>query len=252
MIANLLPRAVLLILALALGACASNPQPEQQAAEYPEPVFTAKRILPPDHADQEDVYDPWQGLNKRIYNFNYHFDKHVFLPVVRGYRWIMPDFAETGVRNFFRNFNDMITMMNSVLQASPQKFVHSTGRVLVNSTVGILGFVDVATMMDIPRPVEDFGQTLGRWGVGQGPYLVIPFLGPSNLRDGVGIFPDLYVRGLVKEAVMSDEVDLATTLLWPVDTRANTSFRYYETGSAFEYRTVRWLWSTKRDLDVIQ
>jgi phospholipid-binding lipoprotein MlaA len=179
-----LPRAVIVTLALALGACASNPQTTRSAAEYPEPVFTEERILPPDHADEEDVYDPWQGMNMRIYNFNYHFDRHIFLPVVHGYRWIMPDFAEKGVHNFFRNFNDMITMFNSVLQLAPQKFVNSTGRVLVNSTIGILGLVDVASMMDIPRPVEDFGQTLGRWGVGQGPYLVLPFLGPSNLREG--------------------------------------------------------------------
>ena len=139
-----------------------------------------------------------------------------------------------------------------VLQLAPTKFVHSTGRVLVNSTIGILGFVDVASMVDIPRPVEDFGQTLGRWGVGQGPYLVLPFLGPSNLRDGIGMLPDFYVRSLIQDEVLSDDAQIATTILWPLDTRANTSFRYYETGSAFEYRTVRWLWSTKRDLDVIQ
>lgn len=249
---RLLPRTLVAALALVLGACASTPPPDPQASSYPDPVFTAQRILPPEGADQEDVYDPWQGLNKRIYIFNYYFDKHVFLPVVRGYKWVMPDIAEKGVHNFFRNFNDMITMMNSALQLAPQKFVHSTGRVLVNSTIGILGFVDVATMMDIPRPVEDFGQTLGYWGVGQGPYLVLPFLGPSNLRDGIGMLPDFYVRSLIQDEVMSDDVQLGATLIWPVDTRANTSFRYYETGSAFEYRTVRWLWSTKRELDVIQ
>jgi phospholipid-binding lipoprotein MlaA len=81
---------------------------------------------------------------------------------------------------------------------------------------------------------------------------MLPFLGPSNLRDGLGKLPDFYVRSAVQDEVMSDDVKLVTTLLWPVDTRANTSFRYYETGSAFEYRMVRWLYSTKRELDVIQ
>jgi len=251
--ARLLLPAVFVVLSLCLGACANTPQTAQPAADYPEPVFTAKRLLPPDsHADQARVYDPWEGMNKRIYNFNYHFDKYVFLPVVRGYEWVVPGFARTGVHNFFRNFNDMITMVNSVLQLAPKKFAQSTGRVVVNSTIGILGLVDVATMMDIPRPEEDFGQTLGHWGVGQGPYLVLPFLGPSNLRDGVGMLPDFYVRSLIQDEVLSDDVELATTLIWPLDTRSNTSFRYYETGSAFEYRMVRWLWSTKRDLDVMQ
>jgi phospholipid-binding lipoprotein MlaA len=247
-----LPRISIAVLVIALSACASNPQPAQQSADYPEPVFTAKRLLPPDYDSQVDVYDPWEGMNKRIYNFNYNFDKAVFLPVVRGYKAVMPDFAETGVHNFFRNFDDLTTMVNSLLQLAPQKFVHSTGRVLVNTTVGVLGLIDVATMIDIPRPAEDFGQTLGRWGVGQGPYLMLPFLGPSNLRDGLGKLPDFYVRSAVQDEVMSDDVKLVTTLLWPVDTRANTSFRYYETGSAFEYRMVRWLYSTKREMDVIQ
>ena len=250
--AQFLPGISIAVLVIALSACVSNPQPAQQAEDYPEPVFTAKRLLPPDYANQVDVYDPWEGMNKRIYNFNYHFDKAIFLPIVRGYKTVMPDFAETGVHNFFRNFDDMITMLNSLLQAAPQKFVHSTGRVVVNSTVGILGLVDVATMLDIPRPTEDFGQTLGRWGVGQGPYLVLPFLGPSNLRDGVGKIPDFLVRSAIQDEVLSDDVQIATTILWPIDTRANTSFRYYETGTAFEYRMVRWLYSTKRELDVIQ
>lgn len=247
-----LSRTSILVLVLSLCACASTPPPAQQASDYPEPVFTAKRLLPPEHADQTGVYDPWEGMNKRIYNFNYHFDKAVFLPVVRGYKVVVPQFARTGVHNFFRNFDDMITMFNSVLQVSPHKFFQSTGRVLVNSTVGIFGLFDVATRLDFPRPVEDFGQTLGHWGVGQGPYLVLPFLGPSNLRDGLGKLPDFYVRSTAQDELLSDDVQIGTTVLWPIDTRANTSFRYYKTGSAFEYRMVRWLYSTKREMDVSQ
>ncbi|NQX88280.1 MAG: VacJ family lipoprotein [Halioglobus sp.] len=253
MIQRLLSSLSIIIITLLLAACASTPQTTNQVADYPRPIFTANRLLPPDHPDQLAVYDPWEGMNKRIYNFNYHFDRYVFLPVVRGYQWIMPNFAQTGIHNFFKNFNDMITMFNSALQLAPQKLAKSTGRVVVNSTIGILGFIDVATMLGIPRPVEDFGQTLGHWGVGQGPYLVLPFLGPSNVRDSIGLVPDFYVRSVIQDELLkSDEAQITTTVLWPIDTRANTSFRYYETGSAFEYRTVRWLWSTKRDLDVQQ
>jgi len=247
-----LPRFLLLASALVLSACSTGPQPRTEASDYPEPVFTAKRLLPPDHADQTTVYDPWEPMNRRIYNFNYHFDNMIFLPVVRGYETVVPSVGRTGIHNFFKNFEDLLTALNSVFQFNPHKALNSTGRVLVNSTVGLFGLIDVASKMDIPRPVEDFGQTLGYWGVGQGPYLVIPFLGPSNLRDGLGKLPDYYVQSNVSDEILSDSVDLTTTLLYPLDTRANTAFRYYENGSAFEYRMVRWLYSTKRELDVKQ
>ena len=104
--------------------------------------------------------------------------------------------------------------------------------------------------MEIPRPLEDFGQTLGHWGVGQGPYLVLPFLGPSNLRDGPSKLPDFYVRSQVSNAALSSDVNLVTTIIYPLDLRSNMPFRYYENGSAFEYEMVRWLYSTKRKLDV--
>lgn len=248
----MLPSITAIVLALSLGACSSGPPPRQQAAEYPEPVFAAKRILPPDHADLTAVYDPWMGLNKRIYNFNYHFDQNVLLPVVRGYEAVVPSVGRTGINNFFKNIDDLLTMLNSALQLKPEKFIQSGGRVIVNSTIGLFGLVDVATAMEIPRPSEDFGQTLGRWGVGQGPYLVLPFLGPSNLRDGLGRIPDTYVQSTVQSEVLSQPVDLTASILFPIDTRANTAFRYYENGSAFEYQMVRWLYSTKRELDVNQ
>jgi phospholipid-binding lipoprotein MlaA len=249
---SILSRTALLVLALSLGACSSGPPPQQQAADFPEPVFAAKRILPPEYADLTAVYDPWMGLNKRIYNFNYHFDKAIFLPVVRGYEAAVPSVGRTGIHNFFNNIDDLLTMLNSALQLKPNKVLQSGGRVIVNSTVGLFGLLDVATAMDIPRPTEDFGQTLGRWGVGQGPYLVLPFLGPSNLRDGLGKIPDSLVQSTVQSEVLSQPVDLTATVLFPIDIRANTSFRYYQNGSAFEYQMVRWLYSTKRELDVQQ
>ena len=189
-------------------------------------------------------------MNKRIYNFNYHFDQWVCLPVVRGWEAVVPQFMRTGVHNFFENFRDVRTMANSLLQASPTKLVQSTGRVLVNSTIGLLGTIDVASSMGMPRPDEDFGQTLGRWGVGRGPYLVLPLLGPSNLRDGVGLYPDFLLQNYVQNDLLAQPVRATAFLFDSIDTRANTSFRYHETGSTFEYQMVRWLYSTKRELDV--
>lgn len=237
-----------------LGGCSSGPQaqPETSQVQYPQAVFTPERLFESDHVVPTDVYDPWQGMNTRIYNFNYHFDQKVFLPVVRGYQAVVPQFARTGVSNFFNNFRDAVTMFNSVLQASPKKFFQSTGRVLTNSTIGVFGLVDVATIMEIPRPEEDFGQTLGYWGVPQGPYLVMPFLGPSNLRDGVGLVPDLYVHSYIQGEALERTLRKFVFLFDAVDTRNETAFRYYENGSAFEYEMVRYMWSTKRDLDILK
>jgi len=257
---QLILRGSLLVLALSLGACASAPEqlPEADAradalaqpADYPEPVFAASRIVPADSIDVTSVYDPWEGMNKRIYNFNYHFDQWVFLPVVRGWKAVVPSPARTGVHNFFENFRDVRTMANSILQASPTKLAQSTGRVLINSTIGLFGLIDVATSMGMPKPDEDFGQTLGHWGVGTGPYLVLPLLGPSNLRDGLGELPDLVLQNYIQGDLLAKPVRATAFLFDSIDTRANTSFRYYETGSAFLRQVRAWLYTTKRELDV--
>jgi phospholipid-binding lipoprotein MlaA len=231
-----------------LAACSSAPPPKPQ--EYPEPVFVAERIVPADATFAEGVYDPWEPMNKRFYNFNYQFDKWVFLPVVRAWDAVVPAPIGTGVHNFFENFRDVRTMANSLLQASPTKFFQSTGRVLVNSTIGLFGTIDVATSMGMTKPDEDFGQTLGHWGVPTGPYLVLPLLGPSNVRDGTGKIPDFLLQSYIQNDLLAQPVRATAFLFDSIDTRSDTSFRYYETGSTFEYQMVRWLYSTKRELDV--
>ncbi len=169
----------ILLLVMALGACSSGPPP--RTADYPEPTYSHERLVPEDLEDpQTQVYDPWEGMNRRIYNFNYHFDQKIFLPVVRGYKWVTPDVVERRITNFFNNIRDIRTLANSILQFSPGKTVQSTGRVVVNSTVGLLGLFDVATSMGMPRPSENFGQTLGRYGVGPGPYLSAGWRAPNR------------------------------------------------------------------------
>ncbi len=233
---------------LLLGACAAN-KPSHEGTT--KPIYDYQRIVPEDVGDPPgEVYDPWSGMNKRIYAFNYHFDRYVFLPVVRGYQWIMPGFAEKGVSNFFNNMRDVRTLANSILQLKPEKAAQATGRIMVNTTVGLAGLVDVATNMGIPRPQEDFGQTLGRWGVGPGPYLVVPLLGPSNLRDAIGLIPDAYLQNQIYQEVIASGVNDYIFLLDAIDTRSQVPFRYFETGSAFEYETVRWLISTQREVVV--
>ncbi len=244
-------RILLILPLLALAACSSTPQGDLSA--YPEPTYSKERLVADDIAArdlQAGVYDPWEGLNKRIYNFNYNFDRTVFIPVTNGWRRYVPGFIRKGISNFFNNIRDVRTLANSILQLKPEKAAQATGRVMVNSTIGLVGFIDVATNMDIPRPNEDFGQTLGHWGVGKGPFVVLPFLGPSNLRDSVGLLPDFVLQTELYGGFLAKPLRSTIWIFDSIDTRSQVPFRYYETGSAFEYETVRWLYSVKRDLDV--
>ncbi len=232
-----------------MSACSTAPV---QTGEAMEPLFTADRILDPEVVDVVDIHDPWEGLNRKIYRFNYRFDRYVFLPVVEAYQTVVPEIVRQGLNNFFNNIRDAATLYNSVLQLNPEKSFNSASRVVWNSTIGLLGFIDVASAMEIPRPREDFGQTLGYWGVGSGPYLVLPILGPSSVRDGIGIGID-YVA---IDGLRGNLVQLRTWELWAWDlvnagdVRSNTAFRYYETGSPFEYEIVRLLFMTKRQIEI--
>lgn len=244
-------RRILAAVALLLFVTACSSTPRQDAADYPEPVYSYSRIVPEDLPGAGTEFDdPWEGLNKRIYTFNYHFDRWVFIPVTDAWRRHMPSPIRKGVNNFFNNLRDIRTLANSVLQLSPHKTAQAGSRALLNSTVGLLGFIDVATDLEIPRPEEDFGQTLGYWGVPQGPYVVIPMLGPSNLRDVIGLAPDAYLQTEVYRGLLSSALQTTIWVLDSIDTRSQVPFRYYETGSVFEYEAVRWLYSTKRELDV--
>ncbi len=134
--------------------------------------------------------DPIEPINRGIYQFNDGLDKAVLKPVAEVYRDALPQFVRTGVSNFFSNINDVLVALNNLLQGKIQDAVSDAGRVVVNSTAGILGVIDVATEIGLEKHNEDFGQTLGRWGFGDGPYLVLPFFGPSNLRDALARLVD--------------------------------------------------------------
>jgi len=127
--------------------------------------------------------DPWEGYNRKIHAFNQGFDKAIFRPVAKGYDYIMPDAPQRGVRNFFRNLNYPVTLLNSLLQGKMERAFTATGRFLMNSSIGLLGFFDVASKVGIPYYDEDFGQTLAVWGWKNSRYVEMPFLGPYTLRD---------------------------------------------------------------------
>ena len=135
--------------------------------------------------------DPWEPMNRRIASFNDVVDDNVLQPVSRTYRDNTPEVMQTGVRNFFNNLSDLWSAVNSGLQLKGRDAAESFMRVVVNSTVGIYGLIDVATPIGLERHREDFGQTLGYWGVPDGPYVVLPLFGPSTLRDTASLPADL-------------------------------------------------------------
>ena len=129
--------------------------------------------------------DPWEGFNRKSFAFNEKLDQAVLKPVAQGYQKVVPGFAREGIHNFYENLEDVGTSLNNFLQGKPRQGLSDAGRFLVNTVFGVFGLWDVATPMGLEKHYEDFGQTLGVWGVNSGPYLVIPLLGPSTLRDGV-------------------------------------------------------------------
>ncbi len=164
-------------------------------------------------------YDPYEGFNRRIFSFNNGLDKYFLKPVTKGYRYITPDIVETGVSNFFSNLLEVRNAVNALLQGKGGDAVNYTGRFLFNTTLGIGGLFDVASEAGIEKgDGEDFGQTLATWGVGSGPYIVLPLFGPSNIRDGIGIPVDMYTDPV--NYIDDKPLRNGLTLLEIIDTRA--------------------------------
>ena len=138
--------------------------------------------------------DPLEPMNRAIFGFNEVVDDAILEPVAEGYRYITPDPIEDSISNFFNNLGEINTIVNSALQLKLDKTVSSSSRFVINSTVGVLGLFDVATTLGIDRHREDFGQTLGHYGISPGPYLVLPFFGPSSLRDAPGFYIDVLIE----------------------------------------------------------
>ena len=131
----------------------------------------------------EEINDPFEDLNRDIFIFNEKLDEKLLKPAALTYRKVTPQFARTGVTNFFNNLEEIDTTINQILQGEIKYAFNDAGRFVINSTIGLFGLIDVASKMGLERHEEDFGQTLGVWGFDSGPYIMIPFIGPSNPRD---------------------------------------------------------------------
>jgi phospholipid-binding lipoprotein MlaA len=138
--------------------------------------------------------DPWEGVNRAIFRFNDTVDTYALKPIAQGYEFITPQFLEDGIHNMFKNVGEVTNFANDVLQAKPAAAGVDTARLIFNTTFGLLGFFDVGTKMGLQRNDEDFGQTLGHWGVSSGPFVMLPLFGPSTVRDAVAKYPDTYTQ----------------------------------------------------------
>ena len=237
--------AAMLMIAI-LSSCAAkqvkpDPAPLRPASEYVDPdrEYVVKRVS-----------DPWEGFNRNVYKFNAKFDRYVYLPVVNAYRVVFPPFARDGVSNFFNNVGELDNLTNSILQLKAKKTGITAGRIVMNTIFGIGGLIDVATPIGLERQNEDFGQTLGHYGAGEGPFIVLPILGPSNLRDTGGLAFDAAVFTAVDPFNFDHNEELGWIYrgLGAVDARHQNEFRYYRSGSPFEYDMIRLFYTEGRKL----
>ncbi|HHI75996.1 MAG TPA: VacJ family lipoprotein [Gammaproteobacteria bacterium] len=179
-------------------------------------LFLGGCATDPDFADPRDPLEPF---NRAMFSLNDLLDRAVIRPLAEGYQAIVPAPVDRGVTNFFNNLEDVTTAINNLLQFKIGRAASDVGRVLVNTTLGIGGLFDVASNMDLPRHDEDFGQTLGTWGVATGPYLVLPVIGPSSGRDAVGVVVDWFTDPVTY--VQDDTVRWSLRGLDLVDSRAD-------------------------------
>ena len=168
-------------------------------------------------ASAADV-DPWEPMNRKIYVFNDAFDRWLLRPVAVGYTKVIPSIVRRGVGNFFRNLRMPVVFVNQFLQGKPSDGVNDMTRMLMNTTLGIGGIFDVATPMGLADHDEDFAQTFAVWGVPRGPYFVLPFLGPSSVRGGVGYYANVQLHPV--QLVNDRRIAWAMVGVWAVQTRS--------------------------------
>lgn len=190
---------VLLVLSGCAGMRESKPSADAAAVSVTSEQTAAAPAVPADdrlpweidEAEAEDT-DPYESFNRKVYKFNTAIDRAILKPLAKGYDRLLPDTVQRSIGNFFRNLAEPTVIVNSLLQGKFEQSFAVTARFLANSTLGIGGLFDVATKAGVPPQQEDFGQTLAVWGAEQGPYIVLPLLGPRTVRDSFGLVADWY------------------------------------------------------------
>ena len=210
------------------------------------PLLLTLIILPNAYASDDDPLEP---MNRAIFEFNEIVDDNVLKPIAKGYKYVTPDPVEVGISNFFSNLGEIGTITNDLLQLKFAQAGRDTMRFFLNSTLGIFGIFDVATPLGLSKNKEDFGQTLGFWGVPDGPYLVLPFLGPSSFRDGPSMIVDYELSPV--EQLHHEERQVLQTLDI-VDTRARLlrATKILDTAAKDKYIFIRESYLQKRESQV--
>jgi phospholipid-binding lipoprotein MlaA len=168
-----------------------------------------------------EPHDPFESYNRAVYKFNEDFDRVVAKPVAQFYQDVLPAPVDKGLTNFFSNINDVIVLANDLMQLKVEQSAQDLARIFFNTTIGLLGFIDVASQMDLPKHREDFGQTLGYWGVPTGPYFVLPIFGPSTIRDSVGLGVDYAAFYPIFNRIDNTAVEWSLFALDLIDQRAD-------------------------------
>lgn len=198
---------------------------------------------------ERDPQDPWESFNRGAFNFNQGLDKAIVRPIAKGYHYVTPDFLEQGIENFTDNLSYPVTIVNLLLQGKFPEFGQALGRFVLNSTFGVGGLLDPATIEGIPRHDEDFGQTFAAWGWKDSPFLMLPLLGPSTLRDGFGLVPAYFTDGV---SIASNEFDRYEPLVGDVLTLRVNLFDFDDDlkEAADPYLLVRDAYLQSREFDI--
>lgn len=196
-----------------------------------------------------DPRDPWERFNRSVYAFNDAVDQHLAKPVAKAYVRVLPRFVRTGINNFFNNLDDVTTVVNDALQGKMRQAGHDSARFLLNSTFGVAGLFDPATAAGLEMNDEDLGQTFGKWGSKPGPYLVLPFLGPSTVRDTIGKFGDQFTWPLAYLGDDSTRIGLRALNL--LDIRASLLDLDAQIDKSYDrYAFIRNAWLQRREFQV--
>lgn len=228
--------------------------PEAGPGPVEPPLRRYEDLVEPGTHNMLDVKDSVEGFNRGSYRFNYYFDEYLYLPAVRGYEFIMPNYLEDRVSDAIDNLNEITNLTNNLFQFKFKAAGVTLGRFLINSTVGVAGLWDPATKWGLERRTQDFGLTLGHYGAGDGSYLMLPVLGASNVRDTGGFAADsaTFVYAGPIAWIDNGTFTAAYSGVNALDRRHRIPFRYRQTGSPFEYELLRTLYTMKREFDIQQ
>ncbi len=216
-----------LVLAFGHGSFAQQPAVVQAPEVGQEVVKEA--------AEDEVGIDPWEASNRRIHAFNSRLDKAILKPLARAYRVLLPGPLKQGVGNFFRNISEIPSTVNKIFQGRPRKAAVGALRFLINSTMGVFGILDVASRMGLRREYEDFDQTLSIWGVPPGPYVVLPFFGPSTVRGAIGRVVDILMNPFSLLAIEQTERLVLFGANFLNDRAELLSIEFVVTGDEYEF-----------------